>query len=77
MRDGGKGNEGVALRCVGRSAWTGGGGFNEKDCFRHPRVIRNLWEDLPCSFPILFEFNKERKEKRSRGGDFVGREEED
>ena len=42
VRDGGKGNEGVALRCVGRSAWAGSGGFNEKDCFRHPRVIRDL-----------------------------------
>ena len=42
MRGGGKGNEGVALRCVVRRSWAGSGGFNEKDCFRHPRVIREL-----------------------------------
>ena len=36
----------------------GGGerGVSEKNFFRLPGFIQDLWEDLQCSFPFSFEF---------------------
>ena len=58
MRDHSDSNEGGAVTCVGGGACVGSGGVSEKDYCRVTALIRELWEDLPYSFPFFFEFNK-------------------
>ena len=58
MRDGSEGNVGGAVMCVEGGACVVSGGASDRDCCRLPGVIRELWEDLPCSFPFFFKFNK-------------------
>ena len=56
-RDRSDSNEGGAVMCVGGGACMGSGGVSEDYC-RVTGLIRELWEDLPYSFPFFFEFNK-------------------
>ena len=61
-------------------ACAGSGGVSERDCCRLLEVIRELWEDLPYSFPFFFKlflvrlslWSASKKKKGNRGGDFVG-----
>ena len=52
----GDGNEGSAVMGGGGGACVGSGGVSEWDSCRLPGVIRELWEDLPYSFPFFFDF---------------------
>ena len=36
------------------STGVGGGGVSDRDFYMFPRVIRQLWVDLPYSFPFFF-----------------------
>ena len=56
MGDGGGSDGGSAMMSDGKSACVGSGGVNERDCCRLSRVIRELWEHLPYSFPFILEF---------------------
>ena len=44
-------DEGSAVMGGGGGACVGSVGVSERDCCRLPGVIRELWEDLPYSFP--------------------------
>ena len=55
MEDGGGGDRGSAVMGGRTDACVGSEGFNQRDCCRFSRVIRELWEDLPYSFPFFFK----------------------
>ena len=54
--DGGEGDKGSAVMGGGRGACVGSGGVSEGDCCRLPGIIREIWKDLPYSFPFFLEF---------------------
>ena len=53
--DGGEDDGANAVMGCGRDACVGSGGFNQRDCCRFSRVIRELWKDLPYSFPFFLK----------------------
>ena len=54
--DGGEGDKGSAVMGGGRGACVGSGGVSEGDCCRLPGIIREIWKDLPYSFPFFLKF---------------------
>ena len=54
--DGGEDDKGSAVIGGGGGACMGSGEVSERDCCRLPGVIRELWKDLPYSFPFFLEF---------------------
>ena len=54
MGDGGGGNGGSTVMGGGGGASVGSGRVSDRGCCRLLGVIRELWEDLPYSFPFFW-----------------------
>ena len=50
--DSGRGDKGSAVMGGGGGSCVNSGGVRERDYYRIPGVIRELWEDLSYSFPL-------------------------
>ena len=56
MGDGGEDDKGSAVIGGGGGVCMGSGEVSERDRCGLPGVIRELWKDLPYSFPFFLEF---------------------
>ena len=54
VNNGGEGDKGGVVMSGGGGPCVGSGWVSNKDCCRLPGIIRELWEDLPYSFPFFF-----------------------